>query len=78
MRVKTCQHCIDVLVDYLEGQLPPEEEKELDEHFMACPPCLDFLDQYRAASTLCRKALEAEMPAAMTDKLSDFLGKNCK
>jgi anti-sigma factor RsiW len=78
MRVKTCQHCIDVLVDYLEGQLPADEEKELDDHFMGCPPCLDFLDQYRASSTLCRKALEQEMPAMLTDKLSDFLGKNCK
>lgn len=77
MSTVNCKHCIDVLVDYLEGQLPAEKEKALDEHFLACPPCLDFLDQYRASSTLCRRALKAEMPEALADKLNEFLGKNC-
>lgn len=78
MAMVSCQHCIDLLVDYLEGQLPADREKELDDHFMACPPCLDFLDQYRASSRLCRRALEADMPSALADKLGEFIGKHCK
>lgn len=78
MSTVNCKHCIDVLVDYLEGQLPADKEKALDEHFLACPPCLDFLDQYRASSTLCRRALETEMPDVLADKLGEFLGKHCK
>jgi len=73
-----CKECVDLLVDYLEGGLPAEDEKHLDEHFMACPPCLDFLDQYRASSSLSRRALETEMPEELADKLSDFLHKSCK
>ena len=73
-----CKHCVDLLVDYLEGQLPPEHEKALDDHFMACPPCLDFLDQYRGASTMCRRALEQQIPDVMANKLDEFLTKNCK
>lgn len=73
-----CKECVDLLVDYLEGGLPQEKEKALDEHFMACPPCLDFLDQYRASSALCRKALETEMPDDLASKLGDFLQKSCK
>lgn len=74
----TCKECVDLLVDYLEGALPSDREKELDEHFMGCPPCLDFLDQYRASSKLCREAIETEMPGALADKLGEFLGKSCK
>ncbi|WP_373047254.1 anti-sigma factor family protein [Vulgatibacter sp.] len=74
----SCKHCVDLLVDYLEGQLAPEHEKALDDHFMACPPCLDFLDQYRASSRLCRRALETEIPQVMADKLDEFLSKHCK
>jgi len=78
MSAVTCQHCIELLVDYLEGQLDPGKEKALDEHFMACPPCLDFLDQYRAASRLCRRALEQDIPPVIAEKLDEFLAKNCK
>lgn len=73
-----CKECIDLLVDYLEGALPEAQEKHLDEHFLGCPPCLDFLDQYRASSTLCRKALDTEMPRELSDKLKEFLHKECK
>ena len=73
-----CKHCVDLLVDYLEGQLAPEHEKALDEHFMACPPCLDFLDQYRASSRLSQRALEMEIPQVLAEKLDEFLRKNCK
>lgn len=73
-----CKECIDLLVDYLEGELPEEQEKKLDEHFMGCPPCLDFLDQYRASTQLGKKALVEEMSQALADKLSEFLNKSCR
>lgn len=73
-----CKECIDLLVDYLEGALPEEQDKKLDEHFLGCPPCLEFLDQYRASTTLSRKALEIEMPQELADKLSEFLHEKCK
>lgn len=77
MQQVKCKECVDLLVDYLEGALPEDREKALDEHFMGCPPCLDFLDQYRASSELSRKAIATEMPEALADKLSEFLHKTC-
>ena len=70
-----CKEGIDLLVDYLEGELPPEQAKELDAHFTGCPPCLDFLDEYRASTELGKKAIVEEMPAALAEKLSEFLNK---
>ena len=74
----SCKECVDLLVDYLDGKLPEDQEKELDAHFTACPPCLDFVEQYRAASRLGARAIATEMPCAIADKLAAFLGKHCK
>ena len=74
----TCKDCVDLLADYLEGELATELEKALDEHICACPPCLEFLDEYRGASKICRRALAEEMPDGLASKLHEFLEKNCK
>jgi hypothetical protein len=73
-----CKECVDLLVDYLEGALPKEKEEALDAHFMGCPPCLDFLDQYRASSKLGREAIVTEMPKELAEKLAEFLGREAK
>lgn len=74
----TCKDCVDLLADYLEGGLAVELEKALDEHICACPPCLEFLDEYRGATKICRRALAEDMPDGLASQLADFLAKNCK
>ena len=74
----TCEHSIELLLDYLEGALPPEEMKALDRHFKACPPCIDFLRKYRTTPSLCRKALESDVPPEMASRLTNFLTDKIK
>lgn len=71
----SCKECLDVLVDYLDGKLPPEDEAKLDAHFSACPPCIDFVDQYRGAATLARRAVSAELPSDVEGKLACFVDR---
>jgi len=33
-----CKECIELLHDYLDGELNPEIEASLEEQFAACPP----------------------------------------
>ena len=33
-----CKECVDLLYDYLEGELDPESTARLEEHFADCPP----------------------------------------
>jgi hypothetical protein len=75
LRMVSCRHCVDHLLDYLEGSLKPEEEKAMDDHISACPPCIDFVQQYRGSSELCRRAVGAEMPQELASRLEDFLHK---
>lgn len=69
----TCKKSVDLLMDYLDGTLPADEEAHLKEHFEACPPCVDFLKTYRATPSLCRRALAKQMPKEVSEKLAAFL-----
>jgi anti-sigma factor (TIGR02949 family) len=74
----TCKDSIDLLVDFLDGEMDPEEEKRLLEHLDGCPPCVDFVQTYRATPGLCKRALAKKMPAELAGKLTSFLREKIK
>jgi anti-sigma factor RsiW len=39
----SCKELVDLMADYLEGQLEPDAARDLDQHLADCPRCLDFL-----------------------------------
>ena len=69
----TCKDSIDSLVHFLDGELSPEDEAHLQEHLGGCPPCVDFVNTYRATSGMCRKALVKSMPPEVGNRLQAFL-----
>ncbi len=69
----TCRHCIELLLDYVDGQLPAEASHELDEHIAHCAPCENFVSTYKATPKLCREALGDVMPEHVAQKLSAFI-----
>lgn len=68
-----CKESIDLLLAYIERELPEAELRALDEHFHGCPPCLEFLRSYRETPNLCRKVLSEKMPSEVASKLASFL-----
>ncbi|MFU8806213.1 MAG: anti-sigma factor family protein [Bradymonadaceae bacterium] len=68
-----CQKVIDLLVDYLEGELPKDEREHLEAHFADCPPCLNFLETYKETGHICRCAIEKALPEPMKEALLDHL-----
>jgi anti-sigma factor RsiW len=69
----TCKECIDLLLDYVEGELSVDVRSRLETHLGGCEPCVSFLKTYRATPGLCRSALAAKMPDDISKKLTDFL-----
>jgi anti-sigma factor (TIGR02949 family) len=69
----TCKDSIDLLLEFLDGAMPEEEQKRLIEHLEGCPPCVDFVRTYRATPGLCKRALAKKMPSELSGKLTDFL-----
>ncbi len=68
-----CHQIVDLLVDYLDGELAVEQEQRLEEHLENCPPCVDFIESYQKTATVCRRALTVEMPGAVKSTLFAFL-----
>lgn len=74
-----CKECLDLLHDYIEGTLSKDLENSLDEHFQDCPPCISFLNTYKATTKACRLMLtETEVPEEVAKSLKSFIEKNIK
>jgi anti-sigma factor (TIGR02949 family) len=69
----SCKDSIHALLDFLDGDMSPEDQRVLEEHLNGCPPCVAFVRSYRATSGLCRRALGAKMPEELAEKLKGFL-----
>lgn len=69
----TCEKLIDLLVDYIDGELASDTETQLEQHLDACPKCVEFIDSYRQTGPICREALSVEMPDPVKSSLFEFL-----
>lgn len=60
----TCRELIDFLYLYLEGELPAERVAEFERHLGVCPSCVTYIETYREAILLGKKAfVDPEVPA---------------
>ena len=42
----TCRDFADFLLDYVEGELPADTRRRLDEHMAICPDCVQYRKHY--------------------------------
>ena len=69
-----CKECLDMLSDYLDGDLDPQTSADLDEHFQDCPPCIAFLNTFKTSTNLCREALrQVDVPEIVQSKMKEFI-----
>jgi anti-sigma factor (TIGR02949 family) len=74
----TCKDAINLLLEFLDGEMPPEESQHLREHLSGCAPCVDFLRTYKATPGLCRRALAQKMPQEVSARLTEYLRSRIK
>jgi len=48
----SCQELVELVTDYLEGALSPEETARFDEHLARCTGCAAYLEQIRQTIVL--------------------------
>jgi anti-sigma factor RsiW len=68
-----CRSGVELLMDYLEGVLPPELRAALDEHVAGCPRCAAFVESYRNTPRILREATAATLPSDIEASLRAFL-----
>lgn len=70
----SCQETVDLLMDYVDGRLPAQDQAALDAHFAGCPHCRDFLASYRETPRIVREATRTPIPEEVCRRLEEFLG----
>jgi hypothetical protein len=71
--VINCHELITFCMDYLEGDLPDDEEVGFRRHLAQCTDCVAFFETYRKTPELSRAALSAQIPASVKDSVRNFL-----
>jgi anti-sigma factor RsiW len=56
-----CRDLVEMLTDYLEGNLDPSDVERVDAHLSVCPPCVDVLEQFRRVVGLTGELREEEV-----------------
>jgi anti-sigma factor RsiW len=63
----SCQEVVEVITDYLEGKLAPEDAAIFEAHLAICDGCQWYLDQMRTTIATVGHIEDEEVPAGLRD-----------
>lgn len=70
----SCQKCVELLRDFLDGDLPRDVQGALETHIGGCPTCQNFTNTYRSASGCAKRRLLADqVPPELQASVENFL-----
>jgi len=65
----TCQEVVELVSDYLDQALPPEEASLFEQHVNFCDGCDRYLDPLRSTVATVGRVTEQEVPEETRGKL---------
>jgi anti-sigma factor RsiW len=65
----TCKELVEVVTDYLEGEMPAEQRLLFEEHIAWCDWCQTYVDQMRETVRLTGTLLEEDVEPEARDAL---------
>jgi anti-sigma factor RsiW len=66
-----CKELVELVTDYLEGRLTPEDRRRFDEHLAACDGCTRYVEQFRTTIRLVGRLREQDLEPHVRDALLD-------
>jgi anti-sigma factor RsiW len=69
MKDVVCMSGVELLMEYIEGALPPGVRTAIEAHVAGCPRCEAFIASYRETPRIVRDATRVEMPADLEASL---------
>lgn len=64
-----CAQGVELLMDYLEGELAADVVARIDAHVASCARCQAFIASYRATPEILRRATRTTLPAELSRSL---------
>ncbi len=72
-----CRELVELLLDYVADELPADQRHVLEIHLSFCPPCVTYLETYRATIRLMRQLPPTPLPPELVARLRSALEKRC-
>jgi anti-sigma factor RsiW len=67
----TCQEVVELVNDYLEGALPPDETELFEQHLSFCQGCESYVEQLRATVATVGRIGEEDLSPDTRQRLLD-------
>lgn len=64
-----CREVVELVSEYLEGAMSPEQMSAFEVHLNYCDGCFAFLDQLRATTAVARVVPDEQIPDGIKDEL---------
>ena len=64
-----CKELVELVTDYLEDRLTPEDRRRFDEHLAACDGCTRYVEQFRMTIRLVGRLREEDLEPHVRDAL---------
>jgi anti-sigma factor RsiW len=78
----TCRQVVELLIDFVSGELPPEHYALVEKHLNKCPPCVTYVRTYELTIRLTRRLPPAPLPEGLCQRLEaglrEILRKKCE
>jgi anti-sigma factor RsiW len=68
---------LECLIDYEDGSMAEVDRVRLEAHLTHCPPCVTFIETYRATGRTLRMLKPRELPANLADAVMRFVKERC-
>ena len=65
----TCQEVVELVTDYLESALPPDQVVLFEQHLNFCDGCVWYVDQMRRTIAAVGRLREEDVPPETRDAL---------
>ncbi len=68
-----CRDIVELLGEYIDGELDPGTAEALRAHLADCWECMAFIKTYRGTVRMTRQLREEQIPPALRERLLTFL-----
>jgi anti-sigma factor RsiW len=69
----TCREIVELLIDFLDNELPDERRRRLEAHLSLCEPCMNYLETYKVTIRLTRRLPDVPPPPELLQRLKAAL-----
>jgi len=67
-----CQQAVELVTDYLDGNLSRSDRRRFERHLSVCPHCTEYLAQIRAIVELAGRAEPDDLTPQAQDEITDL------